>query len=77
MCLHTAGAGAKGAAAEEEGPDVAGERARVDALWQSWSANPAQPPPAAIMLHQLRKTFPSQNGGQEKVAVQVRRGEIH
>ncbi|KAL4428467.1 hypothetical protein ABPG75_002556 [Micractinium tetrahymenae] len=54
---------------EAEGPDVAAERARAEALWQQWQRGPAQAPPAAILLRSLRKVFPSRDGNAEKVAV--------
>jgi hypothetical protein len=53
---------------------VAAERARADAMWHAWSADQSQAPPNAILLHSLRKVFPSRDGNKEKVAVQVRRG---
>jgi hypothetical protein len=68
----------------QEGPDVAAERARVDALWQRWCAKGANngspslpsmpfsfPPmaPAAILLRSLRKVYPGRDGEPPKAAV--------
>ncbi len=39
----------------EHGPDVAAESARVEHMWAAWQQDPTSPPPAAIMLHRLRK----------------------
>ena len=44
-------------------------RGRVGAKGQH-GADPQQPP-ASILLHELRKVFPSRDGNAEKVAVQV------
>ena len=52
-----------------EGADVAAERARVDVMSQQWSAAPHQRAPAAILLHHLRKVYPSKDGNTTKVAV--------
>ena len=53
----------------QEGADVAAERARVETMWQQWSNNLRQRPPAAILLHHLRKVYPSKDGNVPKVAV--------
>lgn len=53
----------------EEGPDVAAERSRVAAMWQRWCLDPTALPTAAILLHELRKVYPSRHGASAKVAV--------
>lgn len=56
-------------AKNEEGADVAAERGRVDALWSQWSSRPSTRPPSAVILHELRKVYPSKDGNAPKVAV--------
>ena len=53
----------------EEGADVAAERARVEDMWRVWASGGSQPPGTAMLLHQLRKVYPSRNGNAPKVAV--------
>lgn len=52
----------------DEGYDVAAERARVEAMYRQWAADRSVAPPSAILLHNLRKVYPSRGGG-PKVAV--------
>jgi ABC-type multidrug transport system ATPase subunit len=68
--LSMAPGDADGAEGEEpeEGADVAAERARVEGMWGRW-ADAGQLPPAAMVLRQLRKVYPSRDGNAAKAAV--------
>lgn len=53
----------------DDGADVLAERAKVEDMWCRWLSDSSQLPPAAIMLHHLRKVYPTRNGNPPKVAV--------
>lgn len=59
------------ASLECENMDVWKERQRVEVLYRKWKQGDAtsKDPPAAILLRQLRKVYPSKNRNPEKVAV--------
>jgi ABC-type multidrug transport system ATPase subunit len=60
----------------QEGVDVSAERSRVEDLWQQWSLQQTSSKisqqmksPAAILLHNLRKIYPTKDGNKPKIAV--------
>ncbi len=60
----------------QEGADVSAERTRVENLWQQWSLqqnsseiSKISKSPAAILLHHLRKIYPTKDGNKPKIAV--------
>lgn len=67
--IHTSNTEVKESKVYQEGTDVAAERARVEGMWQQWSNNLRERSPSAILLHHLRKVYPSKDGNVPKVAV--------
>lgn len=49
--------------------DVVLERQKVERLWQKWNIDRSKPLPCSILLHKLRKEYPSSSSIQAKAAV--------